>query len=285
MERSGALEQDPRHRFLRYHPGHPHFRCFGTISTDAMKAGRSSSADALAELITEAALRRLAGERSYARGLAYFESGAVIDLVRTDAAIKARVAGSDDYRVRLRAAGHEIDWSCTCPLGDEGTFCKHAVAAGVAWLHAGGKAFDELAALRSHLAAKSKEALIELLLEQASEDPELRALLASASLRETGNADLEALKDALRRAFAVRGFIDYRDMRALLARAEPASALLRDLIASGRAAEALELADYAMRQGLSAYERIDDSAGGFGELLRKIAELHLEACRQTAPCW
>lgn len=38
-----------------------------------------------------------------------------------------------------------------------------------------------------------------------------------------------------------------------------------------------------MRRGLAAYERTDDSDGGFGELLREVAGLHLEACRAARP--
>src|SRR5574340_246326 len=131
---------------------------------------RTRATDALARLVTETALEKLAGERSYARGLAYFQHGAVLDLVRTRDALKARVLGSDEYRVALRAAGRELEWSCTCPLGEEGEFCKHAVAAGLAWLDDGRSPDDELAPLRAHLATQDKEALVELLLERASED-------------------------------------------------------------------------------------------------------------------
>ena len=187
--------------------------------------------------------------------------------------------GSDEYRVALRAAGRALEWSCTCPLGGEGTFCKHAVAAGLAWLHDGGSAQDELAPLRRHLGAQSREALIELLLERASEDPELRARLEAASLRRAAPADPQALKEAVRRAFTVRGFVDYHSMRAFVERAGSVTHLLRGLLESGWAAQALELADYAMRRGLAVYDRTDDSDGGFGELLREIAGLHREACR------
>lgn len=239
--------------------------------------------DSLAFLITETTMAKLAGGRSYERGLAYFRNGAVVDLVRTRDALKARVQGSEEYRVALRAAGRSLEWSCTCPLGEEGEFCKHAVATGLAWLDGGHSSGDELEALRSHLGSQSKESLVELLLEQASEDPQLRARLEGEALRRAAPGDPEALKEAVRRAFAVRGFVSYDGMRALLARAESVAQLLRDLLASGRAAQALELADYAVRRGLAAYERTDDSSGAFGQRLREIAALHLEAWRAARP--
>lgn len=239
--------------------------------------------DSLASLITEGTMAKLAGERSYARGVAYFRNGAVVDLVRTREALKARVQGSEEYRVALRTAGRLLEWSCSCPLGEEGEFCKHAVAAGLAWLDGGGSSGDELEALRSHLGSQSKESLVELLLEQASEDPQLRARLEGEALRRAAPAEPEALKEVVRRAFAVRGFVSYDGMRALLARAESVAQLLRELLASGRAAQALELADYAVRRGLAAYERTDDSGGAFGERLQEIAALHLEAWRAARP--
>lgn len=237
----------------------------------------------LASLVTETKMAKLAGERSYARGLAYFRNGAVVDLVRMRNALKARVQGSEEYRVSLRAAGRSLEWSCSCPLGEEGEFCKHAVAAGLAWLDGGRSSGDELEALRSHLGSQSKETLIELVLEQASEDPQLRARLEAEALRNAAPAEPEALKEVVRRAFAVRGFVSYDDMRALLARAESVAGLLRDLLASGRAAQALELANYAVRRGIAAYERTDDSGGAFGERLREIAALHLQAWRAARP--
>jgi uncharacterized Zn finger protein len=245
-----------------------------------------------ASLVTKASLAKLAGERSYARGQAYFENGAVLDLVQTRDALKARVVGSDEYRVVLRPEGRALDWSCTCPLGEDGEFCKHAVAAGLAWLDRrnGGDGApddasgDELDRARSYLGSQSKEALIELLLEQAADDPELRSRLQAAALRRDPPSDLKALKEAVRRALAVPGgFIDYRGMRAFITRAGSAADLLRDLLKSGRAADAAALADYAMRRGIAAYARTDDSDGAFGDTLRQIAALHLQACRAAKP--
>lgn len=93
----------------------------------------------LADLITDSLLQTEAGERAFARGAAYFESGAVTDLVVSDETINARVVGGDEYAVQLWNDGGELGYSCTCPVGDDGSFCKHGVAAGLAWI-AGRKA-------------------------------------------------------------------------------------------------------------------------------------------------
>ena len=234
------------------------------------------------KLITEASLAKLAGEKSFARGAGYFASGAVRDLVQTRDAIKARVLGSDEYRVELRPVRGVLAASCTCPVGEDDEFCKHAVAAGLAWLGRGDEGGDDLAGVRVHLEAENKEALVDLLVEQAANDPELRARLQTAALRRRPPSDLKAMKEVVRKAFVVRGFLDYHGMRTFVARADGVVDLLHDVLKSGRTKEAAELAEYAMRRGIAAYENTDDSDGGFGDTLRLLAALHLEACRAAS---
>jgi len=205
----------------------------------------------------------------------------VADLVRTRDAITATVIGNEDYRVVLRPAGRALEWSCTCPLGEERTFCKHAVAAGLAWLAREGG--DDLAGVRAHLESESRELLVETLVEQAANDPDLRARLESAALRRDPPRDMTALKAAVGKAFAVRGFVGYQNMRACLARVDGVEHLLRELSRSKRASQAVELAHYALRRGIAAYGRIDDSGGAFGQMLRQLAALHLEICRAAKP--
>lgn len=250
---------------------------------------RARAATPLARLITEKRLRALAGDRYYERGAAYFASSAVASLVESGETVIARVLGSDEYKVTLKAGGDELVWDCTCPLGEDGEFCKHAVATGLAWLD-GRKSAEtppehtgksEIAAIRAHLAGMSREALVELLMEQVTEDDALLSRLRAQAVRRA--ADPKALKDAIRKALAVSGFVDYRGMRALIQRAGTVADLLRGLIADGHATLAAELAAYAMQRGLAAYERTDDSSGSFGGLMREIASLHLDACRRAKP--
>lgn len=84
--------------------------------------------------ITETCLRAQAGERAFARNVAYFESGAVTDVVMSEKTINARVMGGDEYAVQLWSESNALGHACTCPVADGGVFCKHAVAAGLAWL-------------------------------------------------------------------------------------------------------------------------------------------------------
>jgi uncharacterized Zn finger protein len=64
-------------------------------------------------------LKKLATTRSFARGEAYFKDGRVHGLAVHEGTCTAIVSGQDDYSVTLRATGHEINYSCDCPIGLE----------------------------------------------------------------------------------------------------------------------------------------------------------------------
>jgi uncharacterized Zn finger protein len=260
-------------------------------------------------ILTAARLRDEAGERAYVRGTAYFESGAVTDLVVSDETINARVMGGDEYAVQLWNENGVLGYSCTCPVGEDGEFCKHGVAAGLAWLagqgatRRAGARKDDLAAIREWLASAPRERLTELLLEQALNDPALRSRLDAQAARAGAKRDIDikSLKETVGKALAVSGFadgnearaarqgrrgggfVDYHGMRRLIQRAWPVVELIAGLLDDGHADTARDLAHYALKRGIAAYERTDDSGGGFGDLLRRIAELHLEACRAAPP--
>lgn len=242
-------------------------------------------------MITDSLLQAEAGERAYARGAAYFKSGAVTDLIVSNETINARVVGGDEYAVQLWIEGGELGYSCTCPVGDDGIFCKHGVAAGLAWL-AGRKAApadqrgkDDLAGVREWLAKAPREEIERLLLDQARADPAVRSLLNARAARvdASRHLDLKTLKETVNKALSVSGFVDYHGIHRLIQRATPAVALIAGLIEDGRADTARELVHYALKRGIAAYQRIDDSGGGFGELLHDFAELHLRACRAAPP--
>ena len=63
----------------------------------------------------------------------------------------ARVGGTRLYRVELWAEQGDLGYDCSCPLGEEGAFCKHCVAAGLAsFAEASAAAQVSSAARREH---------------------------------------------------------------------------------------------------------------------------------------
>ena len=91
------------------------------------------------------------------------------------------VRGTAPYRVQLWCEDGKPRFSCTCPVGAEGSFCKHAVAlALVATDPAGGGQPDDEPPvdLRAYLDGLARERLVDLVLELADANE-----LASARLR------------------------------------------------------------------------------------------------------
>ncbi|MGH3149042.1 MAG: SWIM zinc finger family protein, partial [Rubrobacter sp.] len=117
------------------------------------------------------ALLDLAGERYFERGDGYHRGGHVRSLVEHDGVIVAKVVGTEEYRVRLWAEDG-LAYSCDCPLGVDGAFCKHCVAVGLAWLEGG---FSDEAPgdavtmddVQSYLGVQDKDVLVRLIMEQA----------------------------------------------------------------------------------------------------------------------
>jgi uncharacterized Zn finger protein len=128
----------------------------------------------------------MADAGSLERGADYTARGRVHGLAHDGDVVVAEVAGGRRYRVRLWAEDDQLAHACTCPVGEDGRFCKHCVAVGLAWIAARAPAVEAqptLEDVRAHLSALSPEALVELLMEQAAVDERLRRRLALETVR------------------------------------------------------------------------------------------------------
>jgi uncharacterized Zn finger protein len=140
----------------------------------------------LATILTRRAVHRMADAGSLERGADYAARGRVHGLAHDGEVVVAEVVGGRRYRVRLWAEDDEVAHACTCPVGEDGRFCKHCVAVGLAWIAARAPASDaqlSLADVRAHLAGLGAEALVELLMEQAAVDERLRRRLSLEAAR------------------------------------------------------------------------------------------------------
>jgi uncharacterized Zn finger protein len=115
----------------------------------------------------------LAGAKSYDRGCYYRD--AVDDLEADDIGVYATVHGGDLYEVRLHLTG-KLAGSCDCPWGEEGNFCKHCVAVALVYLYEleQGRDIPRRLDLRAYLETLDREALVDLLIEAAEIDREVR---------------------------------------------------------------------------------------------------------------
>jgi len=143
-------------------------------------------ARSLANILTRRAVHRMADAGSLERGADYAARGRVHGLAHDGEVVVAEVVGSRRYRVRLWAEDDALAHACTCPVGDDGLFCKHCVAVGLAWIAARTPAAapqPTLADVRAHLSGLTTEALVELLMEQAAVDERLRRRLSLEATR------------------------------------------------------------------------------------------------------
>ncbi|MCL5746079.1 MAG: SWIM zinc finger family protein [Acidobacteria bacterium] len=85
--------------------------------------------------LNDAVVRRLAGDRSYRTGYDYYQHGHVESVDASANSVRAVVRGSQDYTVALSSDDGVLDYTCDCPQGADGAFCKHCVAAALAWLN------------------------------------------------------------------------------------------------------------------------------------------------------
>jgi uncharacterized Zn finger protein len=239
----------------------------------------------------DADLRRLADWASYERGLGYV--GAVAELDELPDGVVATVQGSGLYRVRLSGRDGVLAGSCTCPVGQDGAFCKHCVAVGLAWLDEAAPdqpdgrlqrsragRYQKKLDLGEYLRSLDPEELVELLLAAAGDDPALHRRL-SLQAATAGDPDLGELRrrvDSLRR----HGFIDYSASYAYAAKATDVLAAL-DKVADAHPEATVPLYRRALVHMTRALEQADDSSGMIGDAAAQAVDGYATACRAAPP--
>jgi uncharacterized Zn finger protein len=262
------------------------------------KSTESNMAQArqLKHVLTRDALWELAGARSFERGEDYFEAGQVTTLVEHGGKLNATVQGTENYRVELWAQTGELDYFCSCPMGKDGAFCKHCVAAGLAWLASSPgnapmrktKAADTpvvtLDDARRWLAKQEKSKLVEMLLDQAATDADLRERLLLKAAKGFGKkANVTAVRQALDRATRTGGFVDYRAAYDFSSGIDRVVNSIAELLEAGYAEDVIELTEDALGKVEKATLSMDDSNGYMGSILSRLQELHYQACRKAKP--
>lgn len=239
---------------------------------------------------TRTKVETLADPRSFLRGVAYQQDGRVEISKRSESTIVAVVRGSMPHEVKLRSTG-KPGWSCTCPVGEDGTFCKHCVAVALevaepepAAKPTGRRRPSKEPDLRRYVASLDVDALVELVMEQAESDWRLRERLQAAALAAGGGSlDLRTWKSRIDTVFGGRDFIPYAEASGWAQDVFDVIAALDDLVGSGHAAAVVQLAEHAHRLADKAVGYIDDSDGWLTDIAGRIAEIHLQACRAARP--
>ncbi|MFF1339073.1 SWIM zinc finger domain-containing protein [Streptomyces sp. NPDC058290] len=207
--------------------------------------------------------------------------------------ITATVDGTDVYEVELTEHEDGLTGWCDCPYGQEGNFCKHCVAVGLAVLQQTESVPRHRAAATSRgrqlatwLETPSRDELLSLVKEHIAADHDLRRRLELRACAAGGDPGavrerILALLDT--RPFARYGYVEYADARAYGLQASEAISALRTLTETGRATEAVGLARTAIEALALTYGEIDDSDGIIGDVAAGLAAAHLEACLAAHP--
>lgn len=247
----------------------------------------------LAELLTVELIQSLAGAKSFARGMAYFQEGAVGLLEEDGNSVTATVQGTHRYHVSLAVDAEELEYDCTCPVGADGLFCKHAVAVALSWLeNSREKTFPPDASakpkkkritkaeqLRQYLDTLPEAQLRDLLMDAAERDRSFRdkLLLTARSASSKGIADL---RNIVNQATRVNRYDE--DAYNYAERLNDLADLLEKKIADGDA-ELVELIEQAILQAEGGQEQIEDSEGDTYSGIERLREVHMQACSRLKP--
>lgn len=243
---------------------------------------------------TEDELLQAAGPKSFERGLEYVE--AVEELEFEGAEINAIVTGTYEYDVTIWRERGTLAGQCSCPWSQEGNFCKHCVAVGLAVLTA--SATDERGTGTAGLTPVGRadlEAWIDAL---SAEDlrTELRALIrGDRGLRRRfelraaqASQDVDQVRKLARQVLGRGGLrepLEYEDAFDYARNVREVAEAVSALIDEGNAADALDIVREAMSDTRAAIEDAEnsDSDGTIAQALSQLLPIHLRACLQTRP--
>jgi uncharacterized Zn finger protein len=243
-------------------------------------------------IFTRGAIQHLSGPRFFERGASYAAFDRVKKLKVGHDEVTATVRGQHPYQVRLWIEDGEPAYSCTCPVGMDGLFCKHCVAVGLAFARrneepaepdiAGGD--SATVDLTAFLHTQAKEKLVDLILEQARNDEFLRGrLLLEAAKKRGARIDLDGFRNAIESVINVGEFVDYRLMYAYSSGIQEVVDSVETLLKEGHATEVVELTEHALTCLEDALGRVDDSDDYMGGIKDRVCELHHEACAAARP--
>lgn len=235
------------------------------------------------------ALRDVAGQKVFARGVEYHEDGHVEIVTLNSARVTARVVGSEVYRCQLAGSGKKFSGECSCRAYEDWGFCKHLVATALTANSLGPEALEHasnrFARIREHLRAKGVDKLVEMVVGLAERDPSLLQELELSTAAAT--ADDKTLFTQFRKAITdatrTRGYVEYGKMRDWVQGIESVLDRIESLLENGRAELVLRLLDHLFARMDEALGAVDDSDGGCGGAYAKACEIHLAACGEAKP--
>lgn len=137
--------------------------------------------------------------------------------------------------------------------------------------------------LRDYLSGLSREQLVDRLLALAERDEVALTTLRAEVATAAGELDLVTFRKELTARLRIAGYVDWRGAAGYAERVHGLLDMLEALVAAGRAADVVVLAEHAMARLDTALGRIDDSNGDMAEVLERLADIHFTACIAARP--
>ena len=248
----------------------------------------------MALAFTEDELLQAAGPKSFERGLEYVE--AVEELEFEGAEINAIVAGSYEYDVTIWRERGTLEGQCSCPWSQEGNFCKHCVAVGLAVLARSATEGPEPGtAAQTPVGRADLEAWIDALSPEELR-LELRALIrGDRGLRRRfelraaqASQDVDQVRKVARQLLGRGGLreqLEYEDAFDYARNVREVAEAINALVDKGNAEDALDIIREAMSDTRAAMEDAEnsDSDGTIAHALAQLLPIHLRVCLAIRP--
>jgi uncharacterized Zn finger protein len=233
--------------------------------------------------LTEQRLLNAAGEASFGRGEGYVRWVAGLRVV--DDTASASVQGQRVYVVRLDWSKPGLRGECTCPHFDDGNFCKHLVAIGLAVIDQQGGDEPAGSAATDLLASLDADELREILTGLAAADPDIRRTIEIRVAAKSGDTETVGaeLVDLVTKGLSTRGYVDYRRSFDVAADAQAVLDQLESHLDAGSA----DAVRPALLKAVTRLRKVvlngDDSSGLMGDACQRAADLYARSCREGAP--
>lgn len=216
--------------------------------------------------LSEATFKQLAGDQAFTRGLKLYNQGRVGELSQTNNEVTTTVHGSTDYQVILHHTAKQFEGSCECPASDRFDFCKHCVAASLAYYYqtqANQEIADEASddKIAIFLNTLTKPDLIKELNSLIQQDPTIKDhWTLKAELAGGGLSPAEVRKRITKALpYKANGIWRFKDVAEYFTQAHADLSIISDAIINQAPRSAFKLVVYATQRLEKALRNIDDS--------------------------
>lgn len=211
---------------------------------------------------TEDAIREIFGDKTFFKGLDYYEGGNVLTTVKIENRLYAQVLGSAAKPYEVRASINEvISTECTCPVG---SMCKHGVALLLKWIHEPSSFIDANQFLLS-LEKMNKGEIISIIEKILKQNPSLINEFFIEK-EEKPEINIDAISEKI--GWIVHGELDYYHIHDAVQSLEEIKNIADRLKEKGSYKNAAEIYLALVKGGVTAYEEgADDSDGDLGDFV------------------